>query len=238
MKVSVAMTSYNGAHYIIEQIDSILCQLNQEDELLISDDGSTDGTIEIIEEYSKNDGRVKLYKNKGLGVIRNFEYVIKKCSNDIIFLSDQDDIWKKNKVESVKNSFLQTGKKVILHNGVDFKKKTLLNKEMKLVKKKHRGVIANIIRSNYWGCCIAFDREILFDIVPFPKNVVAHDQWIGLIAEFKQEVFFLNEDLIFHRLHETNVTKKLTLKGKIVFRMKMTASLFEYFLLKFSRRKS
>ena len=96
--VSVCMATYNGGKYIKEQIDSILGQLSNNDELIISDDNSTDDTVDIINRIS--DSRVRLFFNKQKGYTNNFENALKQVRGDIIFLSDQDDIWMDNKVNT------------------------------------------------------------------------------------------------------------------------------------------
>ena len=100
-RISVAMVSYNGEKYIRQQLDSILTQLIPQDEIIISDDGSTDRTKEIIEEYQKRDSRIRLIEGPGRGVKKNVEHVLKQCRGEIIFLADQDDIWKPEKVKKV-----------------------------------------------------------------------------------------------------------------------------------------
>lgn len=110
MKVSVAMATYNGEKYLEQQIDSILMQLGSDDELIISDDHSSDRTVAIIEKYINNDHRVKLFMNEESGVTSNFENAIKRTQNEIIFLSDQDDVWKPEKVSTVKGYY----KKILL----------------------------------------------------------------------------------------------------------------------------
>ena len=94
--ITVCLAAYNGEKYIEEQINSILCQLSLNDELLISDDGSTDKTIKIISDL--NDPRIKLFKNNFKSVQKNFEFLLQNSIGEIIFLSDQDDIWEKNKI--------------------------------------------------------------------------------------------------------------------------------------------
>ena len=118
--ISVCMASHNGGKYIKQQIDSILSQLSLEDELIISDDGSSDSTIEIIKRC--NDSRIKLYvmehNSKGMKphyyVTKNFENALKYVNGDYIFLSDQDDVWCPNKVE-VCLEYLQDYD-IVLHN--------------------------------------------------------------------------------------------------------------------------
>src|SRR6056297_1133059 len=103
MKVSVAMATYNGHKYIKEQLDSILSQSRLPDEIVIVDDVSTDDTYSICEEYASLDQvPIKLYKNDtNLGFTKNFERAISLCSGGIIFISDQDDVWKNNKIENM-----------------------------------------------------------------------------------------------------------------------------------------
>lgn len=101
--ISVAMASFNGEKYIKKQILSILDNLNEDDELVISDDGSTDCTLQIIKEFQ--DSRIKLIKGNHEGINKNFENAIVHCMGDYIFLSDQDDEWYPSKVSTVMKYF-------------------------------------------------------------------------------------------------------------------------------------
>ena len=101
------MATFNGEKYLKEQLDSILCQLDFKDEVIISDDGSTDETLNLLNEY-KNDKRVQVIKNPRKGVVSNFDNALRNSNNEVIFLSDQDDIWLPNKVEVVKKCFLNS----------------------------------------------------------------------------------------------------------------------------------
>jgi glycosyltransferase involved in cell wall biosynthesis len=104
MKISVCMATYNGCEYVKDQISSILVQLRADDELIIVDDKSTDITLQILDEF--NDSRIKIIKNEiNLGVIKNFEKAINNASGNLIFLSDQDDVWLPNKVEKILQVF-------------------------------------------------------------------------------------------------------------------------------------
>ena len=104
MKISVALCTYNGEKYIAEQLDSILNQSESVDEIILCDDGSTDKTVAIIREYQQKHPEIfKIYSNeKNLGYTKNFEKAIQLCTGDLIFLCDQDDVWKPNKVQVVK----------------------------------------------------------------------------------------------------------------------------------------
>ncbi len=94
------MATHNGSRYIKEQVDSILPQLNAADELVISDDGSTDKTLAIIRAYA--DTRINLLPVQKFGSpTRNFEYALSHCKNELIFLADQDDIWHPEKIKTM-----------------------------------------------------------------------------------------------------------------------------------------
>lgn len=222
MNVSVAMATFNGEKYLKEQLDSILCQLDFKDEVIISDDGSTDETLNLLNEY-KNDKRVQVIKNPRKGVVSNFDNALRNSNNEVIFLSDQDDIWLPNKVEVVKKCFLNSEKDLVLHNGLIFQDNVdVLNKL--LIKKMRHGVMINVLKSCYWGCCMAFKRNLLHHILPFPSHVPAHDQWIGLVAEKRRQSIFLNKPLIMHRVHKNNVSRPLPLSQKLSFRVRLLQS--------------
>ena len=209
IKISVAMATYNGEKYIVEQIDSILSNLKENDELVISDDGSQDKTIEIIKNY--DDQRIKLFNGPRLGVKKNFENAIKKTTGDLIFLSDQDDIWNENKVEIVLNELkLNPKASMIVHDAeiIDSNSKEILYDSFFDYRKSKKGIIPNIIKNSYIGCCMAFKRELVKYIIPIPEKIEMHDQWIGIINELKcGESSFISKKLIKYRRHENNVSK-------------------------------
>ena len=99
-KIDILMATYNGEKYIKQQLDSILNQTYNEFNLIISDDASLDGTISILKEYQNKDSRIKVFKqDKNLGVVENFEFLLKQVTNEFFMLADQDDIWEKDKIE-------------------------------------------------------------------------------------------------------------------------------------------
>ena len=209
IRVSVAMATYNGEKYIKEQIESILCQLKGEDELVISDDGSNDETISIINEYMREDKRIKLLSGPRSGVKQNFANAIENTKGKYIFLSDQDDVWMSNKIERVLKYFIKEDFSLIVHNAEIVNENLKKNlKSFFEYRKSGAGVIKNIYKNTYIGCCMAFDSKIKKDILPIPDNIEMHDQWIGIINDKKyKKSFFLNEQLIKYRRHENNVSQ-------------------------------
>lgn len=222
--VSVAMATYNGEKYIKEQLDSILINLNENDELIISDDGSTDKTIDIIKKYQRKDKRIKLIDGPRLGVKQNFANAIKESNGKYIFLSDQDDIWDKNKVKKVLNIFEKEKCQVVIHNAeiVDGKLKTT-GQSFFDFRNSGKGIIKNIWKNTYIGCCMTFDSSIKDKILPIPNNIEMHDQWIGLLAEKYGKSIFIDDTLIKYRRHDNNVSAmkhhKLIkmIKNRIIF---------------------
>jgi glycosyltransferase involved in cell wall biosynthesis len=234
MKVSVCMATFNGEKFIKQQIDSILCQLNNDDELIISDDGSTDNTLNIISSYK--DKRIKLLLhernmklfNKPLSafliVANNFENALKFVSGDYIFLSDQDDIWCCNKISTFLLS-LDVYDLVICNYSI-------IDENNKIIKEKYLdeknisfSIIKNIIKNNYLGCCMAFRRYILKYILPFPKYLVGHDWWIGVLISYFGDCFFINTPLHLYRRHNLNVSAS-TMKSNNSLFIKISYRIF------------
>lgn len=236
MIISVCMATYNGEKYIKEQITSILIQLDNMDELIISDDSSTDKTLEIIESFY--DKRIILYKNQNFGSpIFNFENAIKKAHGDIIVLSDQDDIWHTNKIEVIKTSF-DVGKMslkmfngdCIDGNGIMIKKNLFEYLDVR------RGLIENLKKNSFMGCNMAFNKELLKIVLPFPKDIPMHDMWIGSCAYLFGNVEFVDRHVFSYRVHGNNFTgRKSSLFKKVQWRYQLIKNLIlRYFYVKFT----
>ena len=205
--ISIAMATYNGEKYIKEQLESIICQLNKNDEIIISDDGSTDNTINIIE--SLNDKRIKLIKGPKKGVKQNFANAINNCCGKYIFLSDQDDIWINNKIDVVLSTFEKSKASCIVHDCEVFNsdsKKKIYDSFFKY-RNSGKGILKNVWKNTYIGCCMAFDSNMKKHILPIPDNIEMHDQWIGIICEKYGKSVFIDEKLIKYRRHDNNVSE-------------------------------
>lgn len=218
---SVAMATYNGEKFIEEQIDSILKNLSKYDEIVISDDGSTDKTLDIIKKYQLNDKRIKLIQGPKNGVKQNFANAIKNCNGKYIFLADQDDVWMNNKVKKMLKVLQEEGCVVAVHNA------EIVDQNLSPIKQTFfefrnsgSGIIKNIIKNTYIGCCMAFKSELKEKILPIPNNIEMHDQWIGIIGEKYGNSIFIEECLIKYRRHGSNVSnfKHHPLKKMIINR--------------------
>ena len=205
-KISVCMATYNGEKYIKEQVDSILKQLGPEDEIIVSDDGSKDATIETLRSYC--DVRIKIYHHTSCGAnsfekaSSNFENALTKATGDIIFLSDQDDIWTDDKVkvmvDGLKNNLMVQCQ--LAPFSADSETDT------KLIIQNQKGFLANLCVLPFVGCCMAFRKSLLESILPFPKGIIAHDAWIGMVGFVSGRYMFINDKCQLYRLHGANVS--------------------------------
>jgi len=209
-KIDILMATYNGEKYLAEQLDSIINQTYHNWNLLIRDDNSTDRTLEIIQDYQKKDNRIKLLKdNKGnLGIVKNFEELLKNSESEFIMFSDQDDIWVENKldmylkmIEKIKNKGFMIHSDAILFD----KNKSNILKDTFISKKAINKGLENVF-FNYFvqGATILISKEIKNFILPFPKEVYLHDRYIHLISELFFERIFVNKALIYYRQHGDN----------------------------------
>ena len=121
VRISVAMVTYNGELFLEEQLDSILNQLKEKDEVVISDDGSKDNTIEIIKNYQEKYSCIRLVQGPQKGIKKNVENALKNCKGEYIFLADQDDIWMPHKVDTVLERFCESGTDLVIHDATVFK---------------------------------------------------------------------------------------------------------------------
>lgn len=216
--ISVAMCTYNGEKYIKEQIDSILNQSIDNIEIVITDDGSSDNTIEIIYEYMNRDNRVKLYQNENnLGYVKNFEKAISLCTGEYIALSDQDDIWEFNKLEILINKIKNTKNDLVYSNAL-LVDANLISFSKKLIKKNEGFEKNNNLYFIYNNCIsgntIIFTKVLKEKILPFPDNLSFHDIWISYVASSISSIIFVDEILIKYRQHENNVTNIGVKKAK------------------------
>lgn len=214
--ISVALCTYNGEKYITTQIKSILEQSTPVDEIIICDDGSTDSTIAILEELKQNCyTNIVIHSNtQNLGVCANFELAISFCKGNIIFLSDQDDIWNPNKVKTIVSWFdthpqktvVFTDAELITEEGAFFSDKTLwdcigFNKKMR--KNFDKGLsLESFFINKATGATMAIRKGMCFPFSQYCNNDnVLHDYCIALKALDNDELGYIDKPLIKYRLH-------------------------------------
>jgi glycosyltransferase involved in cell wall biosynthesis len=222
------MATYNGAKYIKEQMDSIIPQLSMEDEIIVSDDGSTDNTLDIIEKY--NDARIKIYVNKGIhGYTHNFENAMQHACGDYIFLSDQDDIWLPNKVNTMLRFLQENDENLVICNGYIVNEQLESMRTIKDARNLYKsgflrnlyksGFLRNLYKSGFWGCTFAFSKRIKDYCLPISKQVTGHDGWIGLLCELKFRILYVDEPLMLYRRHSGNASNPLSIWRKLTTRI-------------------
>ncbi|MBT8556435.1 glycosyltransferase family 2 protein [Polynucleobacter paneuropaeus] len=201
--VSVCLATYNGADYIREQLISILNQLGPDDEIIISDDGSLDATLDIIAEIS--DCRISLICGPQKGVVKNFEAALLMATQEIIILSDQDDIWMPSKLEIMVDE-LKSVDLVVSDCVVVDSELNRIHESFAIAHGTRVGFFYNLYRNGFLGCCMAFRRELLSFALPFPSAIPMHDWWIGLVATLFGRVKFLDHKLLLYRRHSKNAS--------------------------------
>ena len=224
MKISVALAAYKGERYIAEQLNSILCQLGENDEIIVSDDFPAGKTREAVAEI--HDKRIRYIEGQGKGVVRNFENALNACTGDVIFLSDQDDVWMPDKVQKVLAE-IRNGADLVLHDAaVTDGSLNITDPSFFAVHGSNASFAKNLIRNSFVGCCMAFTRKVMADSLPFPNELPMHDWWIALAAMKKgYKTVLLPESLIKWRRHGENVTGgKTSTVQKIKWRLKILLS--------------
>jgi glycosyltransferase involved in cell wall biosynthesis len=234
--VSVCIATFNSEKYISDQLKSILAQLSSHDEVIISDDSSTDKTIACIQEL--NDSRIKLFENQRFrNPIRNFEFALYKAKNPYVFLADHDDIWLENKVaaclEHLKtNDVVVTNCKVVNEN-----LETIEDSYFKILN-SGPGLMKNLWRNTYLGCCMAFRKDILNIALPFPPDIPMHDIWLGFVASLFYKTAFEENTYVLYRRHGSNAT---TTSGpssnNFITKMKFRYNLIKYIPILIQRAK-
>lgn len=212
MKVSVAVCTYNGEKFLKKQLNSIITQSRCVDEIIISDDNSTDRTLMICEEIlSKSDIAYKIIKNDvNLNVLKNFKQAFSACNGDIIFSCDQDDIWEKNKVEKIIDCFeANPNINMIATNAslIDEKDEVMnltLNDSIGLTLNNSEEIIDSLLNTFcITGATMAFKKSFENDCF-YLSEYWLHDGWLALAAALNNSLFYMNEKLTKYRLHGNN----------------------------------
>jgi glycosyltransferase involved in cell wall biosynthesis len=218
LKISVACCTYNGERFLRRQIDSILGQSTPPDEIVICDDCSTDDTPRILKEYrAKYGDRIRaVFNDRNIGPIRNFEQAIKMTSGDVVFLSDQDDVWLPEKVKTYVRRFEKDpNARLIFSNGIlidedDRPLGTTLwdqwprsRERLKRWRKNRLAFIDLVQNINIaTGATMAFRKELKEEMFPFNFPVgFWHDQWMALVASASDSLRFFKAALIQYRVH-------------------------------------
>ena len=222
MSVSVCMATYQGERYVERQLRSILEQLGANDEVVVVDDCSRDRTVEIIE--SLNDPRIKLYRNPvNRREVYSFGRAIEIAKGDIVFMADQDDVWLPGRVRLMTDRLQQSDAALITSNfeWMDAEERPLdvaYDGVSSRASARHFRNIADIFigKTNYFGCAMAFKRELIPLIVPIPSYVESHDLWIALAANQIGSNLHIDDKTLRKRRHASNTTSTVSTRSLLL----------------------
>jgi glycosyltransferase involved in cell wall biosynthesis len=217
LRVSVAMCTYNGATFLEAQLQSIANQTQLPDELVVCDDGSTDSTYQLLETFAQNARfNVKIYRNdQPLRVTKNFEKALNLCSGDVLFLCDQDDLWRSDKIAVVLKEFDNSSAIQMVYSDAE-----LINERGDLIGKRQWEVLRLYpVQLKQWkegyatdlmlggnrvtGCMLAVKKHFVNQLLPFPTHIPGyiHDGWIGFVGSVLGVIQLCNEPLTMYRQH-------------------------------------
>jgi glycosyltransferase involved in cell wall biosynthesis len=229
-RISVCIATYNGERFLKDQLSSILTQITPTDEVIIVDDASTDGTVDLIRGFG--DDRIHLIKHESnQGVVRSFERALRAATGDIIFLSDQDDLWSPNKVTEFLRAFKEHPDSAIIISDatiIDEHDATIARSACARLRFRS-GLLANLLHARFVGCRMAFRSTLVPKVLPFPNHLrIVHDIWIGTANWIiGGKTWYIDKPLTFYRLHGDNLTAgaRLPLKVKVQLRMDLLRGL-------------
>ena len=206
--VSVAMATYNGLPYVGRQVRSILDQMDATDQVVIVDDGSSDGTWEYLQ--TLDHPAVQLVRHAAnQGIRATFQAALLACRNDFIFLSDQDDLWHPDKRSVVMQAFGSRPDVAIVISDarvIDADDRVVGASFMQTRGGFRGGVLSTILKNRYLGCAMVLRRSVLPLVLPVPKGAPMHDMWLGAMGALQGEVAYVDRPLIDYRRHGRNAS--------------------------------
>jgi glycosyltransferase involved in cell wall biosynthesis len=205
--ISVCMAVFNGEQFLKEQLQSILVQMENDDEVIIIDDCSCDGSANLIKEL--NDPRIVLRQNTvNCGPSAAFASAISLAKGKYILFSDQDDIWKPFKIATICRIFDTTASLVVVSDAqVVDANRNIVCESLFMLRGSRPGFWRNLYKNGFVGCCMAMRSEAKCFLFPFPTNAGLHDEWIGLCSSLGGRVNFIADKLIDYRRHGANATQ-------------------------------
>jgi glycosyltransferase involved in cell wall biosynthesis len=208
------MAMYNGAAFVVPQVDSILRQLRDGDELIVVDDASNDGSPALLRGIG--DPRVQVHRNDAnAGILRAFEKALRLARGEIVFLSDHDDVWLDGKLDKMLAVYrARPDVTMVLSDArlIDEAGREVSESFFSLRGRFATGLVRNFIKNKYLGCTLSFRRSMLKHFLPIPSDVPMHDIWFGALNEIYGRTHFIDEPLVAYRRHARNASP-LTRKG-------------------------
>lgn len=207
MPVSVVLCTYNGARFLAEQVDSILQQSSPVSELIISDDASTDDTMEVARMLAAKDNRIRLIAlSANIGITANFQQAVLAAQHDLIAVADQDDLWHPDKMARLIQAF-DSDAVLIYCDSVKFSGRPPMDAIASTKNRRVEGSDPRFIGifNTVSGHSILFRKRLLTSAFPLPAGVYP-DWWLAVVAMAAGRVQFHPEVLVYHREHDNNMT--------------------------------
>ncbi len=226
--VSICMATYNGARYLAAQLASILDQMEDGDELIIVDDASQDGTLDLLRSY--RDRRIRVHANTvNQGHVRSFSTALQQARHPWTVLADQDDIWAAGRLATLRSALGRPGVWLATGNArfIDAAGNAIPAPYRELDPADSSRHWRNILRiftgqAFYYGCNMAFGKDLARLALPIPGYVESHDLWLAMAANLAGGNLHLGEVLLYRRIHDSNVTSSRRplwrkLKSRVIF---------------------
>lgn len=213
-RISVAMCTFNGARYLIHQLQSIAAQTRPPDEVIICDDGSSDGTHKVLSDFARKAhfSTLVFINGKNLGSTANFEKSISRCHGDIVVLADQDDVWYPQKLGRIDEIFRQSSRTVAAFSDADL----IDEKSVPLGQRLWPSFSFDVSRQRQFcngdafhvllrqpvitGAAMAFRRSLFELLAPFPSGQI-HDRWMSFFLALLGSIAVISEPLMQYRVH-------------------------------------
>lgn len=216
--VSIALATYNGEAYLRQQLDSIFNQTYKNIEVIVVDDCSTDKTVEILNEYKQKHNLLYYINDYNLGYVKNFEKAVSFCTGEYIALSDQDDIWLENKVETllneIKNFTMVCSDSAIIDQYGNVTNRSSNQYAGFSIPEFDNHKTTLIFRNFVTGCTSMFKRDLLANALPIPERMPYHDWWFAIIASRMNGINYITKQLTQYRIHSNNDTGLNTLLAR------------------------
>jgi glycosyltransferase involved in cell wall biosynthesis len=206
VKAGIVLATYNGAQFLPEQLQTFLTQERLPDELLVSDDVSTDDTLAIVEGFARKAPfpvRVSINPER-LGFIQNFAKALALSDADVIFMSDQDDVWFPSKLATMLAAVEVHPDKMLFVCDAELVEEDLSPTGLTIFGQKNPE--AGGERSSTYGCCFAMRRELLDYVLPIPDGYDFHDKWMAHLAKDLGVLRAIDVPLQQYRRHGSNAS--------------------------------
>lgn len=207
--VEVLLLSYNGAEFIAEQLKSIVPQLGPTDRIIVSDDGSSDSTSDIVRRIAeKSNCEIFWVNGPGQGVVSNFFSGIRHTTADYVFIADQDDIWLKNKVQLFRKRFHASEKPHLIFSDAlvwhpKQNKTTPFWQQQRISPERSVHLPSLLFRNTVQGASMAINRSLI-NLLVYNNNILIHDWWCALHASAFGKIDWIHTPTLLYRQHSSN----------------------------------